>query len=666
MTVILWKSIFLIIILVSVIPSVSASGTKDLDIEWRWDYVQLYTGNQTKFTIVIKNISSYTILINRISLHTAWMSSNSFTVRSVDEVLFSDAIVDIPYYINVPINSVVGETVDFACIVDYQINNSDWKNSGVVRSPSVTIFQGKSIYVEQEIGISQIISIIFLFSIIVFISYSLRREVRQYLKSSNKISYFVIILCFIIYSHSIYSNFYPWMIGDKLLQGFSIVGDEPHYVLATRDILAGTINTDGVSSGGFGWHYMTSSGILNSGQEITIIARSLGFPLLSTIPYILGELFLGSGVFGILIFTSFLMSLTVFLIYKTSMHITDSLEVSLLTSLAFAFSTTMFIWSGQIFSDPVLGFFIMLSVYLTLVAKKSRDWIFIGASISIFPFIKYQATIMTIGLIIVTAISIFKNKQNLRSFLLGSISVLILYYTYIFLFVGFSSLSFIKSVNDVSSTVSIFGVYISNQMWWGFFGNLIDSNSGMIFYSPILVLSAMGLIKFLKIKSPAVLLTIFISIFWMIGISISPYWNGWLSPPARYMSVILPLFSLSFALAVQTFRERFVFKISYVVLYLLGLIPNALIVTNRLLGYIMVSVNGFARDRYIIAIGRLFNIDIGIFPDFTNWTSSNISLLQIWSTVFIILVISLICIGSMYDKQVNDLRDIEIDGGKKV
>lgn len=659
MTVIFWKSIFLIIILVSSISLVSASDTKDLDIEWHWNHVQLYTGNQTKFTIVIKNISSYVILIDRISLHTVWMLSNHFTIRSINKTLFSGATVDIPYQISVPINSILGDTVDFACIVDYQVN-SDWKNSGVVRSPSVIILQGKSIYAEQEVSVNQIILIVFLFSMIVFISYSFRDKIGEYLKSDNRISYFVLILCFVVYSFSIYLNFSSWMIVDKTLQGFSITGDETHYVFVTQGLLKGTINSEDIYPLGFQRHDMISKGMLNSGCNVT--ALSLGLPILSMVPYTLGNLFFKSGVFGILLFVSFLMSLTVFLIYKTSIHITGSTEVSLLTSLAFAFSTTMFIWSGQIFSDSILSFFVMLGVYLGFRAKKSGDWVYVGLCMSVFPFIKYQAVLVTVGSIIVISAAIFRDKRNLRNFLLGSISVLIFYYIYLYLFVGLFNTSVISSVYDSTSTISIFGIYMSRQFWWGIFGSLIDSNSGLIFYSPILILSALGLIRFLKIKSPAVLLAVFISVFWMGATSVSTYWNGWLSPPTRYMIVILPLFSLPFALAVQTFKEKNIFKMSYVILYLLGLIANTLMATNRLLDYVIVWGGGLGRSRFIIAISKLFNISISIFPDFAwgAWISSNISLLQIWSTVFVILVISLIYIGSLYSKQIN-LHGEEVD-----
>lgn len=646
--------LFILLFFLSIfVPSVSAQD-QDVTAEWVWKSTNLYQSNYTTFLIVIKNFSPSPITTHSILIHTAWMNPNIFLVLTYNQTIESRATHAETFTHEVPHNIELGTTSDFAFIVFYKTVDGVSHETGILRAPPVDIKKGKGLYTDQSIPISQLFMLsVFFFGTVVFI-WGAREGINTLSKRYTRyLPLFVFLTTFIVYLLALYSNFAPWYINNARLQGFPITGDEPHYIDAIKGLLNGDLNMSRVYPEGVLQHTCVSAGIFNNGTTIT--AHGLGFPILATIPYVLGMRLIGSGVFGVLIFICALTSGIITLIYKSVTHLLKDVRIGLVTAFSFAFSTLLFPWSGQAFSEIILGFFVMLACYGVLTADSPRDWVITGAVLGYYPFIKNQALVLSIISVVLIIVTLYKRKQNryLHYFLLSFSIVLVGYVIYVVGFVGLEDTIYVGPGTALvpEETINILGTRISTKFWMGFIGLWLDSNFGLLFHSPILILVFLGIFSFLKSKSERLLVLVSTLTFitWYAGVGHTTYWFGWLSIPGRYMMCIAPLLSLPFAHSIKIYGSNKLFRGSYVGLLLLGFVTNTLLAFNRILGYVVLFVSDIGRTRLMYALSDTFKIDYGNFPDFaySPWidTPQPPHLLVVWTAVFIFIVGVLMYIG---------------------
>ena len=632
---------------------------QDLSVTWDWiDGKNLHQGTKISFSVVItKTNPDLSINVTSIWIHTSWMESNVFTIDNFDYELktgenrfnFTRAISS---------TAVLGETNDFACIIKYKISNGTEFDSSLIRSSSVTIRKGQTIYSDQTINLSNIGNIVFFFFVSLGCMYLFRKDLKTFLE--NKTKYIPIILfisVFFVYVLSVSWNFIDYLVSESTQQGFLITGDEPHYVLVIKAILKGTFDINQVYPVNKVQHSIISEGLLMNGTRVSTLC--IGLPLLSIIPYVLGESFINSGVFGVLIMNCLFASGIIVLIYKFGMLFTKDIVVSIVTALTFAFSTLLFPWAGQIFPEIILGFMILLVTYKVFTASSGRDWIIAAVLIGFYTLFRRQmiyVAFLSVGLIF---IFLYKNKEHkkLRYFILSFVGAFSVSLLYDIIVVGFGTITLVGTGGQVSipPTYNILGVHVNQYFWLGLIGHWIDSNSGLLFYSPILILSFLGLYSFIKKnrKFPVIFVLSIFS-FWYVATGIIGGWHGWLSIPSRFMICMLPLLSLPFLYSLKEFKNSKLFKGSYVVLFLMGLISSGFIAFNRVLGYILVWVNGVGRTRYILTMADTFKVDISPLPDYAyawfnggdigNVPQSSV-LLAGWAVGFLVIVALLLCIG---------------------
>ena len=620
------------------IPTINA--TEDLNIQWVWES-KLYQQIDTNLIIHITNNNISPISLKTILIHYPWDPENSFNILYLTDSIQPTKTLDIKFPVHVPNFTKTGETSDFACILDYSINNStEVIGTGIVRTIE-TIYPGKSIYVSQTIDPSTILIIIVFFIIICIILYYNKETLFPWLYNhKSNLPLLLFIVTFSIYTASLYMNYVPYLSNYSDFQGFHITGDEPHYVFATNGLLQGTTDPIQFYPENYARHIIISEGLLTKGQ--VVFAHMYGLSAMSMIPYKLGEIFLRSGVGGCLIFISLLVSLIIQLIYKTSMFLSNNNIIpSLLTSLAFAFSTLLFVWSGQFFTEIIASFFIMLFITLIITSDNPGGWFLGGISLSILPFLKFQFITLTIPTAILTIYLLKNRKPEQRAFTFSYTTLTLAILLFMFLFVGFKAYGSNIGImpQDIGvKTLNIFGIYINKLFYLTWIGLLLDRNVGILFFSPILILSLLGVFPLLKIKNIATYIATLICILWVGSVSLTTFWNGWIAPPGRYMIVLLPLFSLPFIMGLTSFYKHKYYMISFTSLFLLGLIPNLLMATNRLLDYVMSSGYGGGVTRFMEALQKL-KINIAIFPEFfdTMWSGQNISVTYIWSICFIII-----------------------------
>jgi len=638
------KPILLLIVLLcfSLIPFAKASP--DVTVSWVWNKTQLYQGNETSFKIIVVNVLPVNVTVGKIAIHYSWTAPNAFIVISFNGVVSSGIPLEIPVSVNVPVDAKLGRTSDFACIIAYDLLGG-WIDTDVIRAPEVNINVGKSVYVPQPVLSDSIMGVCIIFLSIVGIAYGKRSSISELLRVRRDIiPILIFLIVFIINALFISLNFTPYLAPNKVLQGFSLFGDEPHYILAAKAVFSGSLSPQSIYSVPFNWHIVNSTGILNKGQ--LIFSHPLGLSIISAIPYYLGQIFLNSGVYGCLLFMDTIISMISVLIYKSSMILTKGNgSASVLTTVAFAFSSLLFIYSGLFFTEPVLTFFIMVAIYLLLHPYPTKlTWVLTGISLGILPFFKYQAIFLSIISLFVLII-LLRRERDSKYLFISLAATITLFLTYMVLFVGLNSVPMLGAYPYDAGvrTYQIFGYNIDKLFYLSIFGLFLDQNCGIIFYSPILILSALGFFQLVRTKKPAVYLSIILFIFWTLSISASTNWNGWLGSPGKYMVVVLPLLSLPFCLGVQSFVSNKKYLLSYLVLFLVGLISNTVIASNRLLGIVMTSLNGISLNWYMRGLDTLFGELHKVLPEFfdTMWYGSWDTMMY-WIAVLILAVIALL------------------------
>jgi len=631
------------LILFSIMPVLSEPN---LAVEWVWDE-GLYQGYSSYATIKITNNMVENIHINNILIHHSWMGPNIFSILRCNITINPSETYNQQIEIAVPDNAQVGESGDFACVFDYTTPNGTKISSGITRPLKTRINAGKSVYLPQFISIDSITIICITFLALLPLMWYYREFVLQKLTSNQKqLSHILFFVIAVIYTSALFMNYAPWLKADPY-RGFYLTGDEPHYIVATSAFLRGDMSPDSIYEPNQYRHTKISGGLLNNGTEI--FKHPIGLPVLLAIPYFLGEHLLYSSTAGVLIFMCLLMAGTVSIIYKLSLYLSKgNMLASLLTAGAFALSTLLFVWSGQVFSEPVLAFFIILGMYKIYTAESRSDYLIAGFSFGVLPFFKYQAMYLTVLSIIILLITSIKNKKQLYS-VIALIFPFTLFYIHTYLYVGFNSIVMLGAyIGDVGvKTIPLFGYNVNKEFILSAVGLFLDYNCGILFYGPILILALLGVTRLISLRETGTYLTIAFIIFWVGAISASTYWNGWLAPPGRYLLPILPLISVPFILGAVRFFKTRPYILSYTALFLLGLISNMLISTNRLLGYTMTSVNGVGMNRFIEALSR-FGLNRWILPEFFDslWLS-NTTVLTNYATSFVVVVVVLLVLSEI-------------------
>jgi len=171
-------------------------------------------------------------------------------------------------------------------------------------------------------------------------------------------------------------------------------------------------------------------------------------------------------------------------------------------------------------------------------------------------------------------------------------------------------------------------------------GLIFDRYRGLLPYSPILLLSILGLKPLIKERSDVfALATAAVLAEYLVSSLFTHWWAGW-SLPARYLISVLPLFSLPLSLALKNNLHKLWFKIgAYCTIYL-GLYLNLSLSWSRAIG---LNVNSGKSDMLLRAYLGLDNV----FPVVLNSQDLlNISLTQLllWlSGLSTIILLALLC-----------------------
>jgi hypothetical protein len=253
----------------------------------------------------------------------------------------------------------------------------------------------------------------------------------------------------------------------------------------------------------------------------------------------------------VLILLTLLTAATTSLVVLLALRLGSGRKGAYLAGLGYAFGTIALVYPGTFFTEPLLAFLITISLYWIL-GKSNKE--IIGASLFSGLVILAKPSALIIGPIL--SVYLITKKFSLAAASLPLISTTIFTFIYgIYNFLRFGNpFSFGQSwINNVPSEI-VSTVAEQNptniESIWGFlskfavpvqgiFGLLVSPGRGLLWYSPVVILSLIGFIHALKKNRLAALLIVALFSGFLL-IHSGSWWTGGWSWGPRYLLPVLP------------------------------------------------------------------------------------------------------------------------------
>lgn len=333
-------------------------------------------------------------------------------------------------------------------------------------------------------------------------------------------------------------------------------GDEPHYLVISQTLLlyhSLDVTLD-YAHGDYKTFYGGPLGPLQHtslnkwGQLLPL--HSIGVPVLWLIPFAI------AGKTGTLFFMSLVSLLIVFNVYLLLVALGIEDKYAFLTSLGVAVASPVWVFSHRNFVEPVAA---LLCIYVVRVLFQERlrawDLLVSSAALGILPWIHirfalFEAVLFCFLLIRIYQVYQFKKIRMYVYALLPVIALFLIFEAYNFLVWG----SLNPAINQANSNEVPFDV----SPWRGLVGLFLDQESGLLPNFPIFLFLFAGIIlavrkKYLRFN----LLMLLLALPYIVTIAAFHNWSGAISPPARFMTVLVPLFAFYLALVLQQARNWF-------------------------------------------------------------------------------------------------------------
>lgn len=432
-------------------------------------------------------------------------------------------------------------------------------------------------------------------------------------------------------------------------------GDEPHYLILTQSLINdhdfNTLNN--YKDGDYLEFYPFPLHPQGFGSEdgTYIPSHNIGFPIMISPGYYFGKR--AGVVFEINIITALLM-LNIFLLI---FEIFKKPKLALFTTFLVSFSPPILFYSSQIFPETtaalitVFAFRYLRKYYFGECTIKTVFFISL-LSITILPLLKLRYSFIIIPLLLLLIVRNIKPeriRENIR-ILLSIILPIALVSTLVYFFrEDIPTINILKIRLDEMFRMGIKDIVFLN----GFLGLFIDKQFGLLTYSPIFLLSLLGLSTMFFNRKKEFLLAIFTAVPYFAAIAMIPWWHSGWCPPSRFLVILIPFFSIGIA---QTLEKkpgllllvftRFLIIITGMIAFILTLLP-------------IFRYNNKTGSNHLLALaGRSAGCDIDkLFPSF--FFTSPISF--VWSIIFIatIFLFIIIPIKKRWDLDSSDLSNVD-------
>jgi hypothetical protein len=410
----------------------------------------------------------------------------------------------------------------------------------------------------------------------VFVGERKREAIQRYLEdlSVRRLSRRLFLLGFLIYG--LYAT-------GLIFPALPFTGDEPHYLLITRSLVAdGDINLAedyrnreyrAFYDGELDLHALPGK----RGEGFLYSKHLPALPVLIAPFYVAGEkaaLLVSSltrktgGGRTVLVFfsrlpISLLAALLGMVFFLSAWELTRKKSAALLAWLIFSFSSPLLFYSHLIYPELPVALILAGMVYGLILQKRisSRGLFWAGAGIGLLPWfgIKY---IPLAGAAFLIAVFVAAREGRIKiraavSFLAPLAVSAGLFLLFLYSLYGRFSLQAVYrgTAKDTDLSISRFLAHDLSDFLSRLPGHFLDQRSGLFIYAPIWILSLAGFLILVKKKpKPAYLLAGLFAAFW-IFCSLMRYWGGF-CPPGRPLLPVLWIPALFLAAGLADERNK--------------------------------------------------------------------------------------------------------------
>jgi len=380
----------------------------------------------------------------------------------------------------------------------------------------------------------------------------------------NEILIFSIL--FIVSFSQVYYQFSIWEDSpsrniDKSWALFT--GDEPHYLALTSVMVRhnslhvddfiddpqpdpNLLFPDYVKSNCRSYHSLTAQ----DGHCYTI--HGIGFSVLLLPGYAIG------GFVGAMITINLIFALQGVLIFKFSSKFTSK-KISFFSSLVFSLGTILLSFSSEIYPELLVGFLLLLVLYLFFYKNNNfLNMLIIGSILGFLPFLKLPFVIFPLLLLPIMTIILLKNKKKKTIIpLIGIFTVFLLgFFIYQTISEPIEVAPGFGGKHGVPFLEKLIKRDLPTLSTHGLLNFLFSQNYGLFIFSPLSLLGIAGM-GLLWNKNKTLSFTIIIlisSVVLMYAVTLT-YAAGW-TLPSRYLIPILPLFSIPFVILCDKFSKN--------------------------------------------------------------------------------------------------------------
>jgi hypothetical protein len=425
-------------------------------------------------------------------------------------------------------------------------------------------------------------------------------------------------------------------------------GDEPHYVVIIKSLVEkGHLYVEDVyNDPGPEWTTWPYSWHAVKGPDGHFYStHGIGLPLLAAPFYIIG------GSLGLILFIPLIASLVNLSQYFACKRITGDDRVSFITALVMGFATLLCAYSNQLYPELLMALLLLISLNLFLRYGLTNNvqlamGLLIGYGFLLKP--AFAAIIAVLGLVLfITCIR--RRRGNFVLFLAGVV-------VWFAVFCFYNSTAFGNPFAvPLASGESAYPQIQAGGAIFAAIGLLFDRYRGLLPYSPILLLSVLGLRPLAKERPEVFALATGAVLVEYLGSSLFTHWWAGYSLPARYLLSVLPLFSLPLSLAIKNNLSKLWFKIGAGCTILLGLYLNLSLSWSRAIG---LNVNNAKSD----LLSRAYLGLDSVFPVVLNSQDLlNISLTQLllWLSGLCAVVLLVLVLAKVRSSRIKPSLEID-------
>ncbi len=329
-------------------------------------------------------------------------------------------------------------------------------------------------------------------------------------------------------------------------------GDEPHYLVISQTLLkyhSLNVSLD-YQHGDFHAFYPgpIRPHVVPNMRGQLLPVQNIGAPVLWLLPFsLLGRL-------GAMLFISLVSVLIVYNMYKLMLLLGIKERYAFLVCAAYIVASPLYLYSHLTFVEPI-GAFLCIAIARRLFQQKVtvRELLISSILLGILPWVHIRFALFEIILFFPLLYKIYKQYKfkNVLSYVayLAPVSIL---------FAAIEIYNFIVwgTFNPAANQINDKSVPFQVSPLKGLVGTFFDQQYGLLMTFPLFLFLFIGIILAMKKQYRQYnVLMIALSLPYLLIVNSFSLWSGGWSPPARFILVLLPLYSFYIAFALEQMRS---------------------------------------------------------------------------------------------------------------